>query len=221
MLATAAGSEVKLWDAEVGAAKLEVAGHTDLVHALSWKSDGTLLATTSKDQKLRIIDPRAASVVQETAAHTGNKASAVCWLGDHERVVTTGFTKVFSSGFQQHSDGLDLSNPTKPTARHANVSLPCGIAVRSTRRWLASPSTTPPVVLFVCLMLFDVCLFVCLFDVCLFVCLMSVCRCCLLLLMLFSHSQPAHQKTNQPARARMRTRQAFCCRCTMRTRACW
>lgn len=38
--------------------------HGDQIQNISWKGDGSLLVTTSKDRKIRIIDPRANSVAQ-------------------------------------------------------------------------------------------------------------------------------------------------------------
>lgn len=42
----------------------EFAEHKDLVQCMSWKLDGSLLVTSSKDKKLRVIDPRANEVAQ-------------------------------------------------------------------------------------------------------------------------------------------------------------
>jgi len=38
---------------------------------------GSLLATTCKDKKIRILDPRTGEVVTEGDSHQGNKASKV------------------------------------------------------------------------------------------------------------------------------------------------
>lgn len=53
------------------------------------------MATTCKDKKLRLFDVRAGSAPVNTAdSHTGVKGSRVCWLGNHDRVVTTGFSRM-------------------------------------------------------------------------------------------------------------------------------
>lgn len=45
-------------------------------------------------KKLRIFDVRSNKVVQEAQSHQGVKGSRVAWLGDSERIVTTGFSKM-------------------------------------------------------------------------------------------------------------------------------
>lgn len=41
--------------------------HTDVVLSMSFNTDGGLLATSCKDKKLRIIEPRSGSVLQVRA----------------------------------------------------------------------------------------------------------------------------------------------------------
>jgi WD40 repeat protein len=97
LLATASGQDVRLWDVtQPAAARLTLSGHGGAVHSLAWKADGTLLATTCKDNQLRVWDPRAsaAAAAAETTAHVGVKAAVAVWLGDQDRIVTTGFSKV-------------------------------------------------------------------------------------------------------------------------------
>lgn len=53
-----------------------------------------MIATTSKDKKLRIIDARNGEVLQEADGHKGAKASRVAWCGSMNRVFTTGFSKM-------------------------------------------------------------------------------------------------------------------------------
>ncbi len=38
--------------------------HTDQIQGVSWHGNGSVIATTCKDKKLRILDPRAGAVVQ-------------------------------------------------------------------------------------------------------------------------------------------------------------
>jgi len=49
--------------------------------------------TPSKDKKLRVFDVRSAKVVFETANHEGTKNQRALYLGDTNRIVTTGFSK--------------------------------------------------------------------------------------------------------------------------------
>jgi len=105
-----------------GKAKSSVEGHTNIIQGCAWNYDGSLLATSCKDKKLRIIDPRQQTVAQETVAHEGVKGMRSCWLG------STG--KVFSAGFSRTSDRQyaiwDLSNFSKPIGQE-NVDTGSGL----------------------------------------------------------------------------------------------
>eukprot|EP01117_Protostelium_nocturnum_P002563 TRINITY_DN1329_c0_g1_i4.p1 TRINITY_DN1329_c0_g1~~TRINITY_DN1329_c0_g1_i4.p1 ORF type:complete len:956 (-),score=442.62 TRINITY_DN1329_c0_g1_i4:269-3136(-) len=110
--ATSAGDKtVKLWDLSNGKEVLSLDGlHEDIVHSISWSWGGDLLATSSKDGKIRIIDPRAKSVVRSGEGHKGVKASRIVWLGPTDRLATTGFSKTRERQFGLH-DSRDLSKP--------------------------------------------------------------------------------------------------------------
>lgn len=70
--------------------------HGDVIQAISWKKDGKLLVTSCKDKLLRVIDPRASSqpIVNSCNSHQSIKDSRVVWLGDTNRVLSTGFDSV-------------------------------------------------------------------------------------------------------------------------------
>lgn len=66
--------------------------HPEVIQSLSWKQDGTVFATNSKDKYLRIVDPRVDSPIVETVeSHQNIKDSRVVWLGFQNRILTTGF----------------------------------------------------------------------------------------------------------------------------------
>lgn len=65
--------------------------HTEVIQSSSWKKDGKLLATSCKDKKIRIIDPRVPdSVLGVANSHQNIKDSRVVWLGEQDRILTTG-----------------------------------------------------------------------------------------------------------------------------------
>jgi len=93
LLATAAGDfSVKIWDIEKGKDVLSIDGqHSDLISAAEWNTNGSLLATSCKDRKVRLLDPRSKTVSAEAEAHLGVKPSRVIWCKD--RLLSVGFTK--------------------------------------------------------------------------------------------------------------------------------
>lgn len=110
VLASSSGDyTVKLWDLEDGQAKLTLK-HTDIVQSLDWSANGSMMVTTSRDKKLRFWDVRQQKPAHEVPSHSGAKASRAVWLGDHDRVATTGFSKM-----SDRQLGLwDIRNPAKP-----------------------------------------------------------------------------------------------------------
>lgn len=94
VLASAAGDfTVKLWDIEAGSSKSAVKVG-DVIQSLSWSADGKHLVTTSRDKKLRIWDPRQERPAHEGPGHAGAKSSRAVWLGEHDRIATTGFSRM-------------------------------------------------------------------------------------------------------------------------------
>lgn len=87
-------------------------GHTEIIQSLTWNHDGSLLATTCKDKKIRVFDVRANKVVFEGPGHQGIKGSRVIWLGNLNKLATTGFSK--TSDRQVFLwDSANLSQPLK------------------------------------------------------------------------------------------------------------
>ncbi|CCH43534.1 Coronin-like protein [Wickerhamomyces ciferrii] len=84
---------VKLWDIESGKDNVTLQ-HKDLVTSFSFNYNGNLLATTSRDRKLRVWDIRSNKIISEGPGHTGAKNSRAVWLGNSDRIGTTGFSKL-------------------------------------------------------------------------------------------------------------------------------
>jgi len=110
VLASASGDyTVKLWDVEAGAPQLTLK-HNDIVQSLSWSADGSLLVTTSRDKKLRVWDVRQEKPAQEVPGHPGAKNSRCVWMGETDRIATTGFSRM-----SDRQLGLwDPRNPKEP-----------------------------------------------------------------------------------------------------------
>ncbi|XP_077475005.1 coronin-7 [Stigmatopora argus] len=80
-----------VWDAERPAAPLAVLEeHGDQLQSLSWKQDGSLLASTCKDKMLRVFDPRAQlKAVQSASCLQNNKDSRTLWAKDDFLLITS------------------------------------------------------------------------------------------------------------------------------------
>ncbi|KAG9308138.1 hypothetical protein JVU11DRAFT_12492 [Chiua virens] len=97
VLATASGEHlVKLWDlADPSRPRSTLNGHGDTIQSFAFNLTGTILATTCRDKKLRLFDPRTgADPVRVTEGHGGIKGTRVIWMGEHDRIATTGFSKM-------------------------------------------------------------------------------------------------------------------------------
>ncbi|KAJ7066122.1 microtubule binding protein [Mycena amicta] len=97
VFASASGEHVvKLWDlANPEDPRTVLTGHGDAIQSIAFNPTGTLLATTCRDRKLRIFDPRVGGeAVRITDGHGGIKGSRVVWMGTNDRIATTGFSKM-------------------------------------------------------------------------------------------------------------------------------
>ncbi|XP_077562721.1 coronin-2B-like isoform X2 [Haemaphysalis longicornis] len=103
---------ILVWDVSHGDVVHTIDCHPDSIHSMSFNRDGSLLATTCKDKKLRIIDPRACTVIREGVCHQGSKASKVVFLGDTGRLFTTGFSRFSDRQWAVWSQH-DLSKPLR------------------------------------------------------------------------------------------------------------
>ncbi|XP_015589488.1 coronin-2B isoform X3 [Cephus cinctus] len=84
---------VIVWDINRGEAVSVIDRHPNVIYSMSLNRDGSLLATTCKDKKLRVFEPRSGIVVSEGVCHAGTKASKVVFLGGSGRLLTTGFSR--------------------------------------------------------------------------------------------------------------------------------
>ncbi|XP_021695078.1 coronin-7 isoform X4 [Aedes aegypti] len=91
LYSTAVGC-VSLWDLTCQQESFSNNQHPEVIQSLSWKQDGKVCATSCKDKMVRILDPRAETPISMIAeSHQSIKDSRVVWLGDQNRILTTGF----------------------------------------------------------------------------------------------------------------------------------
>ncbi|XP_060945712.1 coronin-7 [Limanda limanda] len=92
LLAVGSAKSPLIWDTSRQDAPLAVLEqHGDQLQSLSWKRDGSLLASSCKDKMLRVFDPRAQlTPVQSAKSLQSNKDSRILWAKD-DFLLTTGF----------------------------------------------------------------------------------------------------------------------------------
>ena len=84
---------VIVWDISASAPILNIIScHIDMIYSLAINRDGSLIATTSKDKKLRVIEPRSGIVVSEGICHSGTKCTKSVFL-ESGKILTTGFSR--------------------------------------------------------------------------------------------------------------------------------
>ncbi|XP_043955902.1 coronin-7-like isoform X2 [Gambusia affinis] len=92
LLVVATAKSPLIWDTSRQDAPLAaLEQHSDQLQSLSWKRDGSLLASSSKDKMLRVFDPRAQlTPVQSAKSLQSNKDSRILWAKD-DFLLTTSF----------------------------------------------------------------------------------------------------------------------------------
>jgi len=93
MIYSTAAGNISLWDLTQQREFFSNNEHPEIIQSVSWKEDGTVLATNSKDKIVRIVDPRCSSmnVTMSADSHQNIKDSRIVWLGNQQRVLSTGF----------------------------------------------------------------------------------------------------------------------------------
>eukprot|EP00002_Diphylleia_rotans_P002198 TRINITY_DN11375_c0_g1_i1.p1 TRINITY_DN11375_c0_g1~~TRINITY_DN11375_c0_g1_i1.p1 ORF type:complete len:446 (-),score=61.60 TRINITY_DN11375_c0_g1_i1:302-1639(-) len=100
LASTSADGVAKLWDVSRGTCAVDVAGtHPDMIQSFAWSYDGSLAATSCKDKKLRLLDPRNPTPVAETEGHAGAKGSRILFAGKNNRLVSVGFGRTSERQF--------------------------------------------------------------------------------------------------------------------------
>lgn len=87
---------VKIWDIDKAKALITLTGHSEQVLSMAWKSDGTRLATISKDSKVRVYDPRSqVSPIQTGPGPAGSRGARVVWGGPEGNwLIVSGFGRM-------------------------------------------------------------------------------------------------------------------------------
>ncbi|KAK1802209.1 hypothetical protein P4O66_021876 [Electrophorus voltai] len=84
--------KILIWNLEIGEPVKMIDCHTDVILCMSFNTEGSLLTTSCKDKKLRVIEPRSGNVLQE-ANCKNHKVNRVVFLGNMKRLLTTGVSR--------------------------------------------------------------------------------------------------------------------------------
>lgn len=85
---------VKLWDVETQEAVNTIeASAENQYYSMEWNYNGSLLGTTSKDQMIKIMDPRTGDVVMEKKVFDSKKASKLFFVPEYNWVGATCYSK--------------------------------------------------------------------------------------------------------------------------------
>ena len=86
---------IRIWDLETCTERMNLSGHCDQIFSMAWSPCGNFLATTSKDTKIRMFEPRASShPIREGRGPAGTRGSRIVWALDGNYIVVLGFDKV-------------------------------------------------------------------------------------------------------------------------------
>ncbi|XP_060055098.1 coronin-2A isoform X3 [Erinaceus europaeus] len=66
--------------------------HRDVILSMSFNTNGSLMATSCKDRKIRILDPRTGTVLQEGNCK-GHRVNKVLFLGNLQKLLSTGTSR--------------------------------------------------------------------------------------------------------------------------------
>ncbi|XP_031557332.1 coronin-1A-like [Actinia tenebrosa] len=83
-----------VWNLESGEIVTEIDCHPDTIFCVAWNHDGSKIATTCKDKKLRILDPRSGDVVKKCEGHEGSKPQQIAFCSKTDNLFTTGFSRM-------------------------------------------------------------------------------------------------------------------------------
>ncbi|KAM8772351.1 coronin-2A isoform X2 [Acanthopagrus latus] len=97
LFSTAYDYQVMIWNLDCPEQVIKnpvrtISHHTDVVLSMSFNTDGSLLATTCKDRKVRLMESRSGNLLQEANNKT-HKASKVLILGNMKMLLTTGTSR--------------------------------------------------------------------------------------------------------------------------------
>ncbi|KAK6476439.1 coronin-1C isoform X1 [Huso huso] len=95
LLSAGCDNLIIVWNVGTGEAMINLEDmHQDMIYSVCWNRNGSLICTTSKDKKIRVIDPRKEKItVEKDKAHEGARPMRAIFLSDGN-IFTTGFSRM-------------------------------------------------------------------------------------------------------------------------------
>ncbi|MBN3278796.1 COR1C protein, partial [Polyodon spathula] len=95
LLSAGCDNLIIVWNVGTGEAMINLEDmHQDMIYSVCWNHNGSLICTTSKDKKIRVIDPRKEKItVEKDKAHEGARPMRAIFLSDG-KIFTTGFSRM-------------------------------------------------------------------------------------------------------------------------------
>lgn len=85
---------VRLWDLQSEEEIIQLKGHTDTIFSFAWSQNGHLCATSCKDGKIRIYDPRkSVDPILVGVGLEGSRGGRLVWACNDKLLVATGFDR--------------------------------------------------------------------------------------------------------------------------------
>jgi coronin-7 len=84
---------IRIWNLDTKKDEITLTGiHKDVIFSCAWSPDGTQIATTTKEKKIRVLDARTGDVISEGPSHNSLRSSRLLWLNQNtELLVSVGF----------------------------------------------------------------------------------------------------------------------------------
>ncbi|XP_075450356.1 coronin-6 isoform X1 [Ascaphus truei] len=94
LLSAGGDNAIIIWNVGTGEALINLDDiHSDLIYSVCWNYNGSLITTTCKDKKVRVIEPRKREIVAEkSGAHEGARPIKSIFMSDG-KIFTTGFSR--------------------------------------------------------------------------------------------------------------------------------